>query len=62
MIRCDNCKASQQIKDSLGCNGDRLFHYFEILKHEFFKTFKVDYTPKFQCRFADLVEEEQNEF
>lgn len=59
MIQCDNCKASKQIKDSLGCNGDRLFNHFEILKGEFLKAFKIDYKPKFQCRFADLIKEEK---
>lgn len=58
---CNNCKASKRIKDTLGCNCDRLFNNIEVLKQEFFKIFKYDYQPKFQCRFADLIEEDAEE-
>ena len=60
MIKCETCKASKRIKDTFGCNCNRLFNNIEILKQEIFKIFKDDRQPKFQCRFADLVEEEQN--
>ena len=52
---CDKCNASKKIKDTMGCNGDRLHNAWEDLKHEFFKIFKDDYQPKYQCRFADLI-------
>ena len=56
MSICNNCKASKRIKETMGCNVDRLSNAWEDLKHEFFKIFKQDYQPKYQCRFADLVE------
>ena len=52
---CDNRPASEKIKGTMGCNGDRLHNACEDLKHEFFKIFKEDYQPQYQCRFADLV-------
>ena len=54
--QCDNCNAPKIIKDSLGCNGDRLNNAWENLKCEFLKGLKIEYTPKYQCRFADLIE------
>ena len=60
-MMCDNCPASKKIKDTMGCNGDRLHNAWEDLKHEFFKIFKDDYQPQYQCRFADLVEMERKE-
>ena len=54
-MTCETCRASKRIKDTFGCNCDRLFNNIELLKREFFKIFKDDYQPKFQCRFADLV-------
>ena len=58
---CDNCTASKIIKDSWGCCGDRLHNAWEDCKHEFCKLAKIDYEPKYQCRFADLVEEQRKE-
>lgn len=58
---CDNCNASKEIKDTFGCCGDRLHNAWEDVKCEFLKGVKVEYTPKYQCRFADLVEEERKE-
>lgn len=55
---CENCKASKHIKDSLGCNCDKIHNNFEIIRSEIYRTLKVNYTPRFQCRFAYLVEEE----
>lgn len=54
-IKCDNCNASKEIKDTFGCYGDRVHNAWEDLKHEFFKIFKYDYQPQYQCRYADLV-------
>ena len=56
---CDNCPASKKIKDTMGCNADRLHNAWEDLKHEFFKIFKHDYQPQYQCRLADLVKMER---
>ena len=53
---CDNCNTSKEIKDTFGCCVDRLHNAWEDVKHEFFKIFKDDYQPKYQCRFADLVD------
>ena len=61
MMICKNCKASKHIKESLGCNCDKIHNNLEVIKGELLKTFKVDYEPKFQCRFADLVEENNYE-
>ena len=58
---CDNCTASKRIKDTMGCNGDQLHNRFEVLKSKIAKSFKNKYEPKFQCRFADLVEIEKQE-
>lgn len=55
-MKCDNCKAPKAIKDSLGCNIDRLNNAWEVLKSETLKQFNIAYKPVFQCRFADLIE------
>ena len=55
-LKCDNCNAPKEIKDSLGCNGDRLHNAFENLKCEFLKGCLIEYKPKYQCRFADLID------
>ena len=55
-MKCDNCPASKIIKNSGTCNLDQLFNRVEILKSEIAKTFKLEYKPKFQCRFEDLIE------
>lgn len=55
-MKCDNCNAPKKIKESLGCNADRLHNQGEILRREILKIFKVPYEPKFNCRFADLIE------
>lgn len=60
-MKCDNCPASKTIKNSLGCNGDQLFNRWEIFKGDIAKMLKIEYEPKFQCRFSDLVEIEQQE-
>lgn len=56
MMICENCKASKHIKESVGCNCDRIHNNLKVIKSEFLKTFKVEYKPKLQCRFTDLVE------
>lgn len=56
-IKCNNCKASKKIKETLGCNIDQVFNRKEILKQEILKSFKIKYVPKFQCRFEDLIHE-----
>ena len=55
-LKCNTCNAPKHIKESLGCNGDRLFNAREVFKSEFLKGFKIKYEPQFQCRFADLIE------
>jgi len=60
-MNCDKCNASKEIKDTLGCCGDRLNNAWEDLKKEFFKLFKYEYTPKYQCRFADLIDQQGKE-
>lgn len=60
-MMCDNCPASKKIKDTWGCNADRLHNSWEDFKHEFCKLAKTDYQPQYQCRFADLVEMERKE-
>lgn len=56
---CENCKASKRIKNTLGCNCDRIHNDFEIIRSELCKGLKINYTPRFHCRFVDLVEEER---
>ena len=58
-MKCDTCTASKTIKDSAACNLDQLFNRVEILKSEIAKEFNLEYKPKFQCRFEDLVELER---
>ena len=53
---CDKCNASKEIKDTLGCCGDRLHNAWEDVKHEFLKGCKIEYAQKYQCRFADLID------
>jgi hypothetical protein len=61
IIKCDNCPASKIIKESMGCNADQLYNRFELLKAAIVQAFYSEYTPNFQCRFADLVEIEERE-
>lgn len=58
-MKCDNCSASKEIKNIATCNLDQLFNRVEMLKSEIAKTFKLEYKPKFQCRFEDLIELEK---
>lgn len=55
---CDECKASEEIKSTLGCRLDRLINSGEKMKMQWAKELIKHYEPKFQCRFADLVNEE----
>jgi hypothetical protein len=48
---CVNCPASRNVKNTLGCNADRLNNAFEDLKHDICKK----YSCKYQCRFFDVV-------
>lgn len=60
-MKCDGCPALKNIKGTVGCNADQLHNRIEILKSEIAKSFKIKYKPKFQCRFADLIEMETRE-
>lgn len=59
-MKCDKCNSPKVIKDSLGCNADRLHNAFEDFKHEICKLAKKEYEPNYQCRFADLIESERS--
>jgi hypothetical protein len=54
-LKCNTCNAPKEIKESVGCNADRLFNSREVFKSEFLKRMKINYEPQFQCRFADLI-------
>lgn len=60
-MKCDNCNAPKWIKESVGCCIDRLANAHEQLKHESAKSLRIKYKPKFQCRFADLIESIEEE-
>lgn len=60
-MKCDNCPASKIIKESMVCNADQLHNRCELLKAAIVQAFYPEYKPKFQCRFADLVEIEERE-
>lgn len=59
--KCNTCNAPKEIKESVGCNADRLFNTWEVFKSGFLKGIKINYEPQFQCRFADLIENIQEE-
>ncbi len=61
MSICDNCMASKNIKSTWGCSCDGLHNAWEDFKYELFKGCRPEYVPKYQCRFADLVEMEMGE-
>lgn len=56
MSICDRCNAPKEIKESMGCSGDRLHNAWEDFKHKFCKLAKREYKQDYQCRFEDLVE------
>ena len=53
---CNNCKAPKHIQESLGCNCDRIHNNLEVIMSNIFETFRINYAPKFKCRFKDLLD------
>lgn len=58
---CDMCNAPKEIKDSVGCNCDQLYNAFEDFKKDLSRAFSIVYVPQYQCRFADLIDNIQED-